>query len=1243
MPLTRPKQPETHAGVQRYPRANPARWWRTRSVGRAHRSPHGMFVSPLRKTLSAIILITLILLIAGVWYLLNPKRISALAEILLSHVLDGRVTVQTGHLSLAGTLRLSGVALHTGPGLGQTNTLFSADQVEVSFNWLGLLTGRLHASRIMAIKARANLINNLDLHHWNYEALLKNRAAAAAQSQPAATGAAPLPHLRRLPVIVLRHAAVQWGQITHGRYTRIGESVVNGRLAPLLGTPRTYGFSVEQVGSEASSPILSGSWSLLTHSFTARVKHVELTASLRRALPLFAQKLWDRLHVTGSLNDLSFHVDPVNGVKLLTHLDRVALQITSPSKRLGPQVIAINDLSGSVMVSRSLLQIRNLSGQVMGFGFVVSAADIHGLHEGAPFDVHLALPHLVIPATYPPILHTRAFRVAEGIISRLRPSGLMNVSIHIQRPSQGTTPIVAGEIHCLNVHARYVHFPYPMRKVHGLVTFSNRRIRFVSVDGLAETFPFSLRGYVTIDQDNGPVSLTVSSTHAAFDRRLADCLPTGIKGVWDKFRPRGWGRFVCHVTRIAGSTHAPKIHVHIWPMDVSGAYVDLPYPLKHVHGELYFTAHKTDIIKLISPQGPHGSITFTGTVTYSPDNLADMKPDIHLLAVDVPLTPVLTQSLPSSYGRWVQLLHPTGTVGLDAYITRGAGGQPDIAGSLSMTNGTLSPPQLPFALTHVALAAMLTPDSLTLSSLDAAAGSADSTGRTGHIHVQGVLKQTTAHGVSITASGSWNHVNLTGGLPSQLPASWLKAIKTWRPSGQVAGSFNVDLAVDTHVMTGGVTMHLNRLTVNLQPHNMTLEHKGLPAPIRNIYGSILIHRKAVAFTALRGNAGNIGFDVSGSYNLKSKAVIAAGSASAPSISSRWPNMLPHKLQRLLGAIQPQAAWAVNLKSLAYHKIGTKSDLSLALQSRFTNLTLAKTAKLSMQSAVVNLRGDFRSDQPQPDIAGDFVFQAVHLYGQQVDSLSGKLMTSLSKHSLSIDDIAGKIAGGTFAGHIRLGLDGSHHYHAVLLLNHAELAELLHGAAPATTQPAQATTTRPALQPTTRTTQPHLHTPTPAPPPAAQVSTGHVTASLDLTGNWGDGDKRQGNGIMLVRHANIYNVPLAMGLLQVATLRLPISYAFKSAKIAYKINNDTVSFSDIELDSPGVNLLGGGSMSIKHKTLDLHFSTHSAQGNNIPVLSQIMGLIRSQLLQLRVTGTLSHPKLSVAPLAIFDWLTHPGRK
>lgn len=1236
MPLARPKQPEADASVRRYPRANPARWWRTRSVGRAHRSPQGMFVSPVRKTLSASILIALILLISGVWYLLNPKRISALAEILLSHVLDGRVTVQTGHLSLAGTLRLSGVALHTGPGLGLANTLFSAKQVEVSFNWLGLVTGRLHASRIMAIKARANLVNNLDLHHWNYEALLKSRAATATQSQPAGSGAAPLPHLRHLPVIILRHAAVQWGQISHGRYTRIGESVVNGRLAPLLGTPRTYGFSVEQVGSQASSPLLSGSWSLLTHSFTARVKHVAMTASLRQALPLFAQKLWDRLHLAGSLNDLSFHVDPVNGIQLLTHLEQVHLQITSPSRRLGPQVIAINNLSGSVMVSRALLRIRNLSGQVMGVGFVVSAADIHGLHSGAPFDVHLSLPHLVIPATYPPILHTTAFRVAEGIVSRLRPSGLMNVSIHIQRVSQGATPVVAGEIHCLNVHARYVHFPYPMRKVHGLVTFSNRRIRFVSVDGLAETFPFSLRGYVTIDQDNGPVSLTVSSTHAAFDRRLADCLPAGIKVVWDKFRPKGWGRFVCHVTRIAGSTHAPKIHVHIWPMDVSGAYVDLPYPLRHVHGELYFTAHKTDIIKLVSPQGPHGTITFTGTVTYSPDNLADMKPDIHLLAVDVPLTPVLAQSLPSSYGRWVQLLHPTGTVGLDAKITRGAGGQPDITGSLSMINGTLSPPQLPFALTHVALAAMLTPDSLTLNSLNARAGSAGPTGRAGHIHVQGVLKQTTAHGVAIAASGSWNHVNLTGGLPSQVPASWLKAIKTWRPSGQVAGDFKVGLAVDTHTMTGDVTTHLNRLTVNLQPHDMTLEHHGLPAPIRNIYGSILIHRKEVAFTALRGDAGHIAFNVSGRYNLQSKAVVATGSASAPSISSRWTKLLPHKLQRLLSAIQPQAAWVVNIQSLTYHKLGAKSDLSLALQSHFTNLTLAKTAKLSMQSAVVNLQGHFRSDQPQPYIFGDFVFQAVHLYGQQVDSLSGKLITSLPKHRLSIDDIAGKIAGGTFAGHIHLGLDGSHHYHAVLLLNHAELAELLRGATPATTQPAHATTTGP-------TSQPQVHTPTAAPPPASQVSTGHVTASLDLTGNWGDGDKRQGNGIMLVRHANIYNVPLAMGLLQVATLRLPVSYAFKSAKITYKINNDTVNFSHIELDSPGVNLLGGGSMSLKTKTLDLHFSTHSAQGDNIPILSQIMGLIRSQLLQLRVTGTVKHPKMSIAPLAILDWLTHPGHK
>ncbi|MEI8196138.1 MAG: hypothetical protein WCI73_09540, partial [Phycisphaerae bacterium] len=155
----------------KYARANPARWWRTRSVGAVHRSPAAMFISPLRRLGTMFLLTLLVALIWGVWYLTNPKRISALAQSLLSDVLGGQVEVGGGRLSFSGTLELTGVKLRPwgDTGKGGDAALFSADEVKMRFDWLSLLVGDLRAPQITATRPTLNLVENLGTQIWNYE------------------------------------------------------------------------------------------------------------------------------------------------------------------------------------------------------------------------------------------------------------------------------------------------------------------------------------------------------------------------------------------------------------------------------------------------------------------------------------------------------------------------------------------------------------------------------------------------------------------------------------------------------------------------------------------------------------------------------------------------------------------------------------------------------------------------------------------------------------------------------------------------------------------------------------------------------------------------------------------------------------------------------------------------------------------------------------------------------------------
>src|SRR5205085_1739033 len=134
-----------------FARGNPARWWKSRSCGGASRAPRALHIGPIRKWVGISILSFLVLIVVGFWYITRPARISRLSETLLSRVLGGDVKVRTGRLSLAGTLLLSGVELTTPDRApGGDVPLFSAENVEVRFDWLTLLSGQLSATQLVA-------------------------------------------------------------------------------------------------------------------------------------------------------------------------------------------------------------------------------------------------------------------------------------------------------------------------------------------------------------------------------------------------------------------------------------------------------------------------------------------------------------------------------------------------------------------------------------------------------------------------------------------------------------------------------------------------------------------------------------------------------------------------------------------------------------------------------------------------------------------------------------------------------------------------------------------------------------------------------------------------------------------------------------------------------------------------------------------------------------------------------------
>lgn len=1194
-----------------YPRANPARWWKTKSIGKPHRSPHAMFVGRTRWWASVLLLIVLAIAVGGGWYLANPRRISQMAGILLSHVLGGHVTVATGRISLAGTIELSGVRLRTRNAHGPAATIFSADRVEVRFNWLSLLYGHLRATQLTAVHPVLNLVDNRDTGRWNYQSFLHfhKSAASGPAVSPTTTGQAVVNPTIHLPSIQLHSAVIRWGRVEHGRYAVTGQSVIDAQLGPVPRHPSVYQMEIQERSVDDRAGInISGRWNLPAHRLRAHIPRLVLSRAFRRTLPAQLQNWWRRFHFQGELRNISMAVGPYRGIRIAATLKNVSMHVVVPSRRVGPQVVPIADLSGRVRAGSESTHISNLTGTILGFAFAVPEASFDGYADNSPFDVRLNLPGFDLPRKYPTILSTRPLALARAIIYRLRPSGRMDIRIHAQRAALGAVSRVNGEIVCHDVSARYVHFPYPFYDVQGLIRFSRHAIRFVNLHGKAEQYPMTLTGLVSINEDNGPIDLHIASPRMMFDRRLGACLPHNLSPIWTRFNPVGTGHFYCHVVRAAGSTADPDIRIHIFPTDTSGRYIDFPYPLSHVHGEMFFANQTMKIIRLAAPVAiPHpapggptmGKIVFTGSVAYRGGSLQDLRPHVRVVATDVPVNKLLRQSMPKSYAKWLRTFHVRGLAGMNALITRGPDGDPSVRGTLTLGHGSMRYAMLPWPVTHLAMHGDLGPNHLTISRIDGLTGQ----GATGGIEATAGVRESADGRVSVTVRGRWNGVNVTGTPVAKLPVAWQKAWMLASPAGTINGLFSA--AIDVSAGSSGkshITIPRYHLTVT--PVNMSLNYKPLGAPIRRIHGSVAIHPGRIVLNSIDAQLDNVRLFARGSYLFKTGNADLSLYASAPDLDPKLVQVLPPPARRFIQPLDPHGAWYLTLSRLSRAIVDKKSQWSFAGNLIVSQASTRGWFKTSANNAAVSLAGRWLQGQSVPDVVGQFSLTNLTVGGKLLNPLSGRIMTDASAQSIAIDQIKGVVAGGTLQGAVRLNVGKNAGYKADFSLANVGLSRLLSEDYPR--------------------------------PPQPTHNSGMVNATLHLAGKLANAATRTGRGQLTIAKASLFNVPLAMGLMQIATLRLPISHAFTHAGLTYTLRHNTVTFSSIRLHSSGINVVGSGNLNIHTHKLNIRMQTESPSGTRLPVIGFFFGLARSQLLQIWINGTVGHPKVHAAPLRLLTW-------
>ncbi len=1175
--------------MRQYPRANPAKWWRTRAIGGAHRSPAAMFISPLRRYASLGTLALMVGMISGGWYVTRPERVSRLSQILLGNVLNGDVVVGQGRLSLEGTLQLSGVELRKKLN-GQSVRLFHADQVEMRFDWLSLLSGQLRATQLTAVRPTLYLVEDQQSGKWNFESQM-----AGTKTQPSSS-----PIVSSLPVIILREAKIQFAELNDGQYTETAATTVDGQLSPDSGDGALYRFSIQE-RSESSADLIAGdvngSWAIGANSFSASASKIVLTPQLQKSLPRSVRQWWQEHELRGELNRLRIGFDAQEGLTV-----SVDLQDVSMKQNLGESqgfrhslVVPIEDVSGSLDfgVGSGRLRVRGLRGKVMNLD-VELAGEFRGMTADAPFEMGVRLPHARVNE-YPEILSE--IPAAQDLIRRLRPLGELSVELTVFRTNKGDDVDVRGMVTCHDVSARFIHFPYPLEHVRGIIRFDSDIVEFKDVWAKAGESDVLINGKVGAGPSNHFTDFDVRSDNAMLDARLAASLPSKYQKIWSQFNPEGLGKFICRVKRDREGLTEQTVEVEVYPQDVRLMYVRFPYALEHVRGKLILADEQSLIENLVGSAGG-GKVTVNGEVKYPHGDLDLLTANVTVKAEKIDFDQRLLNALPEEHQAWTRMLETTGKTDIDAVVSSLPGKDLDIRGTVNVAGGSVTAVDGTWAVDHMSAQLVRNGSHMTLKNFSGTTGRDNRA----QITLDGNIDEV-ASGYHMEMLGTLNNLTL-GGNASQLLSEGLAQFwNKYRPEGVISSNFSVKLDTPATLVSGNKKSSffdwVKDYRIEMTSQDVSVGAENWPDRLQKINGQFIVTPSRIDIERISVRADTLAITGSGSIDRDKDITDLSLRGQAAELPVKWAGMMPQGLKNTITQLNPKGSMVIDLKKIRYDAKAAQPAWEIDGMMRFVDLRTS--GPVNMSAASLTLSGAGRlTDVGALDFTGGVDATHVGFANRIMNTFRGQILANGQKNSVSLQNIEGKIAGGTLQGNLLLTVSPDLKYEGQLVLSDADIASLA--------LPESATEEE-----------------------RRRIGNGRVTATLAVQESFAKNGDRTGRGDMVVRDGQIYNVPLAMGLMQLATLRMPVARAFNSAQMSYYLRDQQVTFEKILLESSGINLAGMGTLNLNDHSLDLRFVTESPNEVRLPIISSVLQNARNQLLQIQVSGPVESPRIQPIPL------------
>jgi hypothetical protein len=150
------------------------------------------------------------------------------------------------------------------------------------------------------------------------------------------------------------------------------------------------------------------------------------------------------------------------------------------------------------------------------------------------------------------------------------------------------------------------------------------------------------------------------------------------------------------------------------------------------------------------------------------------------------------------------------------------------------------------------------------------------------------------------------------------------------------------------------------------------------------------------------------------------------------------------------------------------------------------------------------------------------------------------------------------------------------------------------------------------------------------PVAPDDSRGLLDGELTFEGLLGRAQSQIGRGEMAISGGEVLSYPLLLPILQVANLQVPSRERMDLALSSFHISQGRLTFEELSVFSPTVELFGYGTMSWPATDLDLRVVSRGAR--QLPIVSSAFEAIRNEIISVSVGGTLTSPSVSLEQFA-----------